>query len=549
MPGRLLVQIRKGAHSADVAKAFAAHGASERKRISGIDVAVLDVPGNAENGIQQALNKTGLFNFVEPDGVASVNLTPNDPNFPSQWHLAKIQGTYAWDIATGTATVPIAVLDTGVESTHPDLASKIIAGWNFLTGTSNTSPTMDHGTAVAGTAAAATDNATGVAGVAWGNTIMPVVVADSTGYASYSNIASGITWAADHGARIVNISISGSSASSTLQSAVNYAWNKGLVIVAAAGNASTSSPYYPAACDNVLAISATTGSDTLSSYSNYGTWVDLSAPGDSILTTTTGGSYTSASGTSFASPIVAGVAGLVWAERPGLSNSALVNLLEQNADDLGAAGYDQYFGWGRINAYKAVNAALNMTSDTTAPTVTFTSPANGATVSGTIQVQGTATDNVGVTKIEFYVDGQLIASSLTSPFSFSWNTVNSANASHTITVKAYDGASNAGSASLPVTVYNAPTPDTQAPVVSITSPQNGAAVSGSVKINVSASDNVGVTQVCIYIDNVQVATDTASPYTYTWNTKKVARGSHVITAKAWDAAGNVGTASPVTVTR
>ncbi len=547
VPGRLLVQVRKGASPAAVASSLVGNGAVEHHRIASIDVAVLEVPANAASHVQDALSRTGLFNFVEPDGIASAMLTPNDPDFASQWHLNTIQAASAWGLTTGATSIPIAVIDSGIESTHPDLSLKVLAGWSFLTGTSNTSDTMGHGTAVSGTAAASTDNSTGVAGVAWSNPLMPLVVVDSTGYASYSNIASAITYAADHGARVINISIAGASASSTLQSAVDYAWNKGLVVVAAAGNSSSSSPNYPAACNNVIAVSATTSSDTLSSYSNFGTWIDLSAPGDSILTTTTGASYGAWQGTSFASPIVAGVAALVFGERPALSNSALVSLLEQNSDQVGGVGYSQYFGWGRINAYRAVSAAQSL--NTVPPTVSISSPANGATVSGTIQVQGTATDNVGVTNIQFYVDGQLVASTTTSPFSFSWNTANNANASYTLAVNAYDAASNVGTASISVNVSNQSVIDTQPPIVAITNPQNGDVVSGNVKINVSATDNVGVTQVSIYIDNVQVYKGTVAPYTYTWNTKKVSRGTHVITAKAWDAAGNVGTATPISVTK
>jgi subtilisin family serine protease len=548
---RLLAQVRNGASPAAVAAALAAKGANEHHRIAGIDVAVLQFPGNSASHVQGALERTGLFNFVEPDGLASAMLTPNDPDFSSQWHLNTIQATTAWGLTTGATSIPIAIIDSGIESTHPDLSLKVLAGWSFLTGTSNTSDTMGHGTAVSGTAAASTDNSLGVAGVAWGNPVMPLVVVDSTGSASYSNIASAITYAADHGARVINISIAGTMASSTLQSAVDYAWNKGVVIVAAAGNSSSSSPNYPAACNNVIAVSATTSSDALSSYSNYGSWIDLSAPGDSILTTMTGGGYGAWQGTSFASPVVAGVAALVLAERPALSNSALVSLLEQNSDQVGGAGYSQYFGWGRINAYRAVSAAqsLGSSGDTIPPTVSISSPATGAAVSGTIQVQGTATDNVGVTNIQFYVDGQLVASTTTSPFSFSWNTTTSANASHTLTVKAYDAASNVGTASVSVNVNNQSVTDTLPPVVSITSPQNGTVVSGSVKINVSATDNVGVAQVSIYIDNVQVYKGTVAPYTYAWNTKKVSRGTHVITAKAWDAAGNMGAATPVSVTK
>ena len=229
------------------------------------------------------------------------------------------------------------MIDSGVNPTHPDLASKLIPGWNFLLSNTNTADDLGHGTATAGTAAAATNDGIGVAGVGWMTPIMPLVVLDSTDSATYSNIASAITYAADHGVRIINISIGGTSPSSTLQSAVNYAWSKGAVVFAAAMNASTSTPYYPAACDYVLAVSATEPGNTLASFSNYGSWISLAAPGDTIYTTDNSGGYSTWAGTSFSSPIAAATGALALSINPKLSAASLVNLLEQNADDIGGS--------------------------------------------------------------------------------------------------------------------------------------------------------------------------------------------------------------------
>ena len=550
VPGQLLVQERLGANPSVVARAFATHGAGVKSEIPQIRVHVLRVPEPAIDHVQQALAATGQFTFVERDPIVHVVATPNDPDFVSEWHLTKIQAPSAWGITTGSAAITIAFADSGVDPTHEDLASKLVPGWNFLTGTSNTADDQGHGTETAGSAAAATNNGVGVAAAGWLNTIMPLEIVDSTGSASYSNVASAITYAADHGVRIVNVSLAGPSDSSTLESAVSYAWNKGTVVFASAGNYSTSAPYYPAACTNAVAVSATDANDNLSSYSNFGNWITLSAPGDSILSTINGGGYGYVSGTSFSSPIAASVAALVLSVRPSLSASALVSLLEQNSDDLGAPGFDPSFGWGRVNAYKAVLAAANMTVDTTPPIVSISNPASGAAVAGTLPVLGTATDNVGVTKIEFYVDNQLISSTASSPFSFSWSTTGVPNGTHTLLVKAYDAASNVGQASVSVNVNNVLVVDTTPPTLSITSPANGSIVnSKSTKITVAATDNVGVTQVSIYIDGILQATLTTAPYNYTWNTRRVSSGKHTITASAWDAAGNVGHATPITVTK
>ena len=550
VPGQLLVQERLGANPSVVARTLATHGASVKSDIPQIRVHVLRVPEPAINQVQQALAATGQFTFVERDPIVHTVATPNDPDFASEWHLTKIQAPNAWGITTGSAAITIAFVDSGVDPTHEDLASKLVPGWNFLTGSSNTADDQGHGTETAGSAAAATNNGVGVAAAGWLNTIMPLEIVDSTGSASTSNVASAITYAADHGARIVNISLAGPSDSSAMESAISYAWNKNTVVFASAGNYSTSAPYYPAACTNAVAVSATDPNDNLSSYSNFGNWITLSAPGDSILSTINGGGYGYVSGTSFSSPIAASVAALVLSVRPSLSASALVSLLEQNSDDLGAPGYDTSFGWGRVNAYKAVSAASSITVDTTPPVVSITSPTSGATVAGTVSVLGTATDDVSVANIQFYVDNQLVSSTASSPFTFSWSSTSVPNGTHTLTVKASDPASNVGQASVTVNVSNAVVVDTTPPTVAITSPANGSIVNPkSQKITVSATDDVGVTQVSIYIDGILQSTLTTAPYNYTWNTRRVSSGSHTITAKAWDAAGNVGLATPVTVTR
>ena len=507
VPGYLLAQSRLGAHPANVTAALAKVGAHRQKTIDPINVHVLQVPEPALDQVSAALMQTGLFSFVERDYTLHQSATPgalnpNDPNFPSQWHLTAIQTPYAWALTQGSSNVIVAVIDSGADWTHPDLSSKLVPGWNFLTGTSATQDSggdSGHGTAVSGVAAAATNNGAGVAGVGWSTMVMPLEILDSTGSATYSNLASAIDYAADHGARIINISLSGSTASSTLQSAESYAWNKGAVIFAAAGNSANSTPNYPAADPNVVAVSATDVNGTFASFSSYGSWIDLSAPGNNILTTMTGGGYGYWYGTSFAAPITAGVAALVLAQKPGLSNSALVALLEQNADDLGTPGWDQYFGYGQVNAYKAVLAAQTSTIDTTPPTVSISGLANLATVLGTIQIQGTATDNVGVTTITFCVDGQVITTATSSPFMFSWNTVNVSNGTHTLTVKASDAAGNVGSASISLNVNNPVIVDTVPPVISITKPLNGAVVSGNMQITVTATDNIGVSQLSTYI--------------------------------------------------
>lgn len=551
VPEMLIVQHRRGADRAQAHRAFAEHGARVEREHAALEFSAIRVPEAKLEKVRKSLEKSGLFTFVERDFKARAALLPNDPGYGSQWYLPQVSAPAAWDLTTGSASVPIALIDSGVDPTHPDLASRIAPGWSFLTGTANTADVEGHGTATAGMLAV-TDNSGGISGVNWKSPIVPLVVLDSTGYASYYNIANAITYAADHGIRVISISIAGSSASSTLQSAIDYAWNHGSIVIAAAGNSSTSAPYYPAACNHVVAVSATDSADALASFSNYGSYIDIAAPGTMINTTTNGGGYGYWQGTSFSAPIVAAVTGLILSAQPTMTNTDVVNTLLQNTDDIGAPGFDNQFGWGRVNAYKAVMAArLTGVADTTPPTVTMSNPVTGSTIAGGIYIQGTASDNIGVTKIEFYVDGLLSGTVTSSPYSFYWNSGSVPNAIHTLKALAYDAAGNTGSYTVSVTtnnvfVHTSSTP----PKVVIKSPGNGVKVSGNTKISVSATTSVGSappTQVSIYVDNVVVYTATSGPYNYMWNVDKVAAGAHTIYANAWGDGGVVGTSSTITV--
>ena len=554
-PDRILVKPKNGVAESTVQATFAKHGAAEHHAIKQLNVRVVNVHPNQLENVLAALQNDPNVEFAEKDAVASVKMTPNDPYFTSEWHLTDISAPQAWDLCTGASGVVIAVLDTGIDLTHPDLQGKILPGFNYVSSNNNVADDNGHGTWVAGTAAADGNNGTGVSSVAWANKILPIKVADSTGYAYYSSIASGINYAADHGARVINISIAGTTSSSTLQNAVNYAWGKNVVIVCAAGNAGNSTPEYPAACTYCVAVSALEPGDTLAGWSCYGSYVTVCAPGDGIITTDMNGGYATVAGTSFASPIVAGVAALIASANPSLSNAQIVSILKSTATDLGTAGYDIYYGYGKVNAYEAVMSAVGSSgggSDTTAPTCSITSPANGSTLSGTVSVAVSASDNVGVTKTEFYINGGLVTTDTASPWSYSWNTANVANGLYTLAAKAYDAAGNCGtSTSLTVTVQNGTsgTADTTPPSVMITSPANGSTLSATARINVTASDNVGVSSMDLYIDGKFFATSTSAPAAFSWNTKKVSRGTHTLQSYAYDAAGNKGVSPIITVNK
>ncbi|MBI2931360.1 MAG: S8 family serine peptidase [Planctomycetes bacterium] len=375
-PSQIIARPAPGADPAAVAEAIAQAGARTHEAIPALGAVILRADGETAFETRDRLRHTPLFTRVEDDAVAGAAIIPNDPAFITQWHLRAMDAPGAWDTTTGSPQVPIAVVDSGVNAAHPELSSKVLPGWNFLTESTDTSDMLGHGTAVAGTAAAAFNNAMGGAGVAPLAPIMPLVVLNANNVAYYSDIARAIVYAADHGVRVVNVSLGAAVPSGLLQDAVDYAWSRGTVVFAAAMNAASSLPHFPAACDRVVAVGATAPGDRRATFSDFGEWLDMVAPGDLIYTTHAGGGYGWVAGTSFAAPAVAGVAALVLSRQPDLTPDQLVRQLQQTCDDLGAPGWDLYFGHGRVNARRAVTVAPAAIApvDTTAPFAWVQSP-------------------------------------------------------------------------------------------------------------------------------------------------------------------------------
>jgi thermitase len=360
---RVLVKFKAGTDEATKQGIHGRHGGSVIGEISQLGIQVVKIPPGQALAKTKEYKSEAAVEFCEPDFVAHAIGESNDPGFSSQWGMTKVQAPQAWDVTTGLSTIKIAILDTGVDQNHEDLGSKIVLNKNFTT-----SGTVDdlygHGTHVAGIAAAATNNGLGVAGLGYNCAIMNGKVLDDRGSGYYSWIVSGITWAADNGAKVISMSLGGNSGSSTLQNAVNYAWGKGVVIVAAAGNAGNANPVYPAYYSNCIAVAATDQNDAKPSWSSYGSWVDVAAPGANIYSTlpnhanTIGGpNYGSLSGTSMATPHVAGLAGLVWVTSYDTSNTNVRNRIESTCDPISGTG--SYWQYGRINAYKAVTPPDN----------------------------------------------------------------------------------------------------------------------------------------------------------------------------------------------
>jgi hypothetical protein len=537
--GRVLVHANAGLSDEAVDGIVKAHGGKAR-RIGKSDLFVVDLPGNAsEVAVQARLAHNPHLKFAELDRRVEPGFAANDPYLGSQWHLSKINASAAWDVARGQG-VTIAILDTGVAASHPDLAANLVPGWNVYGNNADTSDPHGHGTAVAGAAAAVFNNGQGVASVAGSAKIMPVRIADANAYAYWSTVAQGLTWAADNGARVANISYVGVAGSAAVQSAAQYMKSKGGLVIVCAGNNGKDEGITPSS--TMIPVSATNSTDAKASWSSFGSFVAVSAPGQDIWTTTRTGGYQAWWGTSMASPVVAGVVASMMAAKPTLSAAQVESLLYSTSVDLGAAGRDPLFGHGRVNAYAAVAAAASaVAADTQAPTASITSPGGGSTVSGDVTVNVSASDNVGVTRVELRANGSLLATDISAPYQFAWDTTKLANGNASLVATAYDAAGNS-KASSSVTLASPPPPvaDTTPPVVTISNPVNGGKVSGNVAVKVAATDNAGTSTLrqTLYINGKSAATATGGALNYTWNTRKAATGSYTLQAVAVDAAGN-----------
>ncbi len=282
---------------------------------------------------------------------------PNDPLFDQQWALTKIEATGAWKVSSGDR-VTIAVIDSGIDLDHPEFASRILDGYNFVGDDTAVDDDYGHGTQVAGVAAAATNNDTGIAGLAWAANILPVKVLDGRGQGVSSDLTCALYWVAEKGADIVNISIISFGPSLGMQSAVNYAANEGVLIFAAAGNLfEEGNPVtYPAAHNGVIAVAASDREDDHAWFSSAGSFIDIAAPGVSIYSPfpPSHDEYRAVYGTSLATPHGAGLAALVLSAAPSLSSAQVEEIIKQSAVDLGDAGQDDKFGHGRIDATAAM---------------------------------------------------------------------------------------------------------------------------------------------------------------------------------------------------
>jgi thermitase len=393
-----------------------------------VKAAVVEISFEYVTSFVQEVKAMELASYVEPNMRVQVQWVPNDPYWTYQWGPKKIMADWAWNTTTGSSAVLVAVVDTGIYYYHEDLAVNYAPlGRDWVNMDEDPLDDHGHGTHCAGIIAAAINNSIGIAGLAQVR-IMAEKVLDSWGYGYADWVANGIIHATDCGAKIISMSLGGYGYSELLHEAVKYAYDHGVLIIAAAGNDNTNMKLYPAGYDEVIAVAATDQYDNKAWFSNWGDWIELAAPGVDIYSTVPWG-YESWSGTSMATPHVSGVAALVWSLHPNKTRDWVRLWLRYTADDLGGPGFDVYYGYGRINARKAVEQApplheLIAYEWTTPP---FVKPGAIGTINATVLNFGESNETdvmvqllanstvVGSASIEFLESGD------TAMVSFAWN--------------------------------------------------------------------------------------------------------------------------------
>ena len=548
--------------------------------------------------IMEQYEKDGNIIDVEPNFTMDAMAIPNalyysssrswGQSYPDLWGLKKIQADAAWDQTTGSTSIVVADIDTGVDRSHEDLAGQMWVntkeipnnsldddangyvddyhGWDWVNNDPDPMDDHGHGTHVAGTIAGVGNNSKGVVGANWTSKIMALKFLSAGGSGSLAHGIAALKYAADMGAKISSNSWGCACNSTAMDDAVKYEHDKGMVMVAAAGNSNADTiDFSPASADRAIAVAASDPNDAKASFSNWGEKIDVAAPGVDILSakaainnmcTTSRGNivgtnYCRVSGTSMATPHVAGLAALLLAKNPDLTNEEVRQILREGSDDLGTTGKDRDFGYGRINAGASMSLAA---SSYLRPIIT--TPVGRTTISGTsYNVTGGAAG-------PRFASYKLEAGLGRSPTSWvtlkdSTTQVNSGVLANINTTSLTDGdyifrvsATATDGKKYQFQVHDVRVnnvPDIQPPTVNITSPLNGATVSGYVFIIASATDNEKVAKVYFYIDGVLKYIDYYPTYYYYWNSATVSDGSHNLVARAYDEAGNIGTSPTVAV--
>lgn len=539
---RLLIYPEPGTSEKAFNDLLRSKGLYSRREMLGSGFTIVDFASNVdETELIHDLSSNKLIKCVEFDEILQPQYTPNDPNLGSAWYIDSINCKSAWDIATGTGQI-IAILDSGADSDHPDLAAQydFTYAFNLNDNNTNVEALTSHGIRVSGVAAAAGDNGVGSAGIAYGAKIMPIRITLNSGSAYTSSMTQGLNRAAQYGATVASLSFTVHNQTSFKTAATN-ALLLGCHVSTAIGNdnQNLASPVF----DNMFQVSSLESDNNKSSYSNYGPCVNISAPGSGMYTTDLGGGYASPSGTSYSAPTVAGVVALVKSANPGLSPSQVFDVIFNSVTDLGTAGRDPYFGYGKVNAFAAVTLAQNTTPDpdTIPPIVVITSPVGGATVSGIFSIGLDVFDNiggVGVAKVELYIDHQFFAEDLIAPYGFTVDTSDWDDTYYNVKVVAIDLNGNKSNASINIYTNNGNTDDTTGPVIIVDVPfEEFDTINGTFNYNIWFIDQ-SMYQFEVYLNGIFIVGDVGSAHDEL-DTTFLPNGDYMFEIKAWDEIGNV----------
>jgi len=543
----LIVAVTPGADPQAVQALFDETGATVQDRLQELALTLLQVAPENHDETAETLEASPLIEGVFDNQVLEVEIPPDDPEYSRQWHLTAIECPAAWEITTGSPSMLIAVLDTGVDPQHADLASKLRSGGNTVDG-DGWSDVHGHGTAVAGVAAALPNNQLGVASVAWANPILPIRVANEKGEATSWQIAAGISLAVQAGAKVVNVSIAPLHHDAVVLRQAEWARAHGALLVFAAGN--DGQQVLGGGSEAALFVGGVGESGARWGTSSYGSFISLVAPGAAIYTTQLGNTYAASTGTSFAAPIVSGVAALVWSVNPSLRATTVQGILLATADDLGPPGDDGEYGAGRVNARAAVELARAIveTPDTTPPELFLAQPEDGATVSGAFLIEVQVADDGDVADVTLWLDNEPVAVDTVPPYAFVLDTTLYALGAHTLSAVAADVFGNTADVHLALE-FKVAEGDKQAPTVAMVSPRDDQTVSGVVTVLADAADDAAIERAEVVIDGA-VADSFAvnrseARIAYNWDTTapSVLAGPHAVAVRVYDTSGNSRAAS------
>ena len=402
-PTRLFVRPAQGADRAALELLHRRLGARVLRELPAIGWQIVETAAERLATARAQYLASALVADASFDRARGLAYVPNDPYYPGMWNVPHLRVDTVWNTTRGSSSVLVAVIDTGCERTHPDLAASIWqnpgeianngldddgdgfvddkSGWDFVNNDNNPDDLFGHGTGCSGIIAAVQDNNQGITGLAPLCKLLPLKACNDSGYLYDSYVVPALIYAADRGAKVISMSFYGDQVTPAERDAIDYCWSHGSLPIAATGNEAQTFPYYPGAYEHTLGVGSHGGSDQKSWFSNWGSWTDVAAPGEGISATWPGGGYTTGfTGTSAACPNVAGVAALLFSAVPGATNAEVRAAIEDTGIALNQAPYGVWANYGRVDAQAALDRLLGQSSGSKAPRLLFMSPVGGGPV-------------------------------------------------------------------------------------------------------------------------------------------------------------------------